>query len=72
MPTKIAPHIRLLCFLWLNSSAAFAQNTFYVTPKQIDMIDDYARLLIVDLSTIEANGGGSARCMMAEVHLPRK
>ncbi len=43
-----------------------------LTPKQIDMIDDYARLLIVDLSTIEANGGGSARCMMAEVHLPKK
>ncbi|KAB7731289.1 amidinotransferase [Rudanella paleaurantiibacter] len=43
-----------------------------LTPKQIDTIDDYARLLVVDLSTIEANGGGSARCMMAEVHLPAK
>lgn len=43
-----------------------------LTPRQIDTLDDYARLLIVDLATIEANGGGSARCMMAEVHLPRK
>lgn len=43
-----------------------------LTPKQIDMLDDYARLLTVDLSTIETNGGGSARCMMAEVHLPKK
>ena len=43
-----------------------------LTPKQIDILDDYATLLHFDLSIIEGNGGGSARCMMAEVHLPRK
>ncbi|MDF7818000.1 arginine deiminase-related protein [Runella sp. MFBS21] len=43
-----------------------------LTPKQRDEIDDYAVLLHADLSIIEANGGGSARCMMAEVHLPEK
>lgn len=43
-----------------------------LTPKQIDQLDDYATLLHFDLSMIEGNGGGSARCMMAEVHLPRK
>ena len=43
-----------------------------LTPKQIDLLDDYTTLLHFDLSTIEGNGGGSARCMMAEVHLPRK
>ena len=43
-----------------------------LTPKQIDLLDDYATLLHFDLSIIEGNGGGSARCMMAEVHLPRK
>ncbi len=43
-----------------------------LTPKQIDVLDDYATLQTVDLATIEANGGGSARCMMAEVHLPVK
>ncbi|MFD2935540.1 citrulline utilization hydrolase CtlX [Spirosoma flavum] len=43
-----------------------------LTPKQIDLLDDYATLLHFDLSVIEGNGGGSARCMMAEVHLPRK
>lgn len=43
-----------------------------LTEKQIDVLDDYASLQIVDLATIEANGGGSARCMMAEVHLPVK
>ncbi|UFH54918.1 arginine deiminase-related protein [Spirosoma sp. KNUC1025] len=43
-----------------------------LTPKQIDILDDYATLHHFDLSTIEGNGGGSARCMIAEVHLPRK
>ncbi|WP_276702512.1 arginine deiminase-related protein [Chryseobacterium sp.] len=26
----------------------------------------------IDLNTIEVNGGGSARCMLAEVFLPKK
>lgn len=43
-----------------------------LTPKQIDLLDDYVTLLHFDLSMIEGNGGGSARCMMAEIHLPLK
>lgn len=43
-----------------------------LTPKQTDLLDDYATLVRVDLAMIEGNGGGSARCMMAEVHLPLK
>jgi hypothetical protein len=43
-----------------------------LTAKQIDLLDDYATLFHFDLSMIEGNGGGSARCMMAEVHLPKK
>ncbi|MEZ0542124.1 citrulline utilization hydrolase CtlX [Fibrella arboris] len=43
-----------------------------LTDKQIDVLDDYATIQTFDLATIEANGGGSARCMMAEVHLPSK
>ncbi|HEY1053632.1 MAG TPA: arginine deiminase-related protein, partial [Emticicia sp.] len=31
-----------------------------------------ADLLHFDLDIIETCGGGSARCMMAEVHLPEK
>lgn len=54
--------------LLVMSTAAYNS----LTPKQIDTFDDYASLLTVDLSTIEANGGGSARCMMAEVHLPKR
>jgi hypothetical protein len=43
-----------------------------LTPRQIDSLDDHCELLHVDLPIIEAYGGGSARCMMAEVHLPVK
>ena len=43
-----------------------------LTAKQRDELDDYAALWHFDLSMIEGNGGGSARCMMAEVHLPEK
>ncbi len=43
-----------------------------LTARQLDKLDDYASLVHIDLSMIEGNGGGSARCMMAEVHLPLK
>jgi hypothetical protein len=50
------------------SSAAYHS----LTPKQIDILEDYCTIHHFDLSMIEGNGGGSARCMMAEVHLPIK
>lgn len=43
-----------------------------LTSKQIDVLDDYCTIHHFDLSMIEGNGGGSARCMMAEIHLPLK
>jgi hypothetical protein len=43
-----------------------------LTLKQIDQLNEYATLIHFELFTIENNGGGSARCMMTEVHLPRK
>ena len=33
-------------------------------------LEKYCKLLYTDINTIENNGGGSARCMIAEVHLP--
>ena len=33
-------------------------------------LEKYCKLLYEDINTIENNGGGSARCMIAEVHLP--
>jgi hypothetical protein len=35
-------------------------------------LGSYNRIIHSRLDTIESNGGGSARCMMAEVHLPEK
>ncbi|MFC5412655.1 citrulline utilization hydrolase CtlX [Larkinella bovis] len=43
-----------------------------LTVRQRDELDDFATLFHFDLAMIESNGGGSARCMMAEVHLPSK
>jgi hypothetical protein len=38
--------------------------------EQIATLEKYGKLVYADIHTIENNGGGSARCMMAEVHLP--
>ena len=43
-----------------------------LTDQQRRTLGTYAEILHVDLHVIEANGGGSARCMMAEIHLPKK
>lgn len=38
---------------------------------QLNELSHYGKLLPIPLNTIEKNGGGSARCMMAEIHLPK-
>jgi hypothetical protein len=38
--------------------------------EQKSLLEKYGKLIYADIHTIENNGGGSARCMMAEVHLP--
>ncbi|MCF6347082.1 MAG: arginine deiminase-related protein [Flavobacteriaceae bacterium] len=42
-----------------------------LTKKQIETIEKYCEILSSSLDTIEACGGGSARCMMAEVFLSK-
>lgn len=42
-----------------------------LTPDQLSKIEKHCEIIHADLSTIETCGGGSARCMMAEVFLPR-
>lgn len=39
--------------------------------EQIDRLNSYNPIIHSSLSTIESLGGGSARCMMAEVYLPK-
>jgi hypothetical protein len=43
-----------------------------LTKAQIHKIEQHCEILHANLDTIEACGGGSARCMMAEVFLPMK
>src|SRR5690606_20899761 len=43
-----------------------------LTPEQIQTIEQYNPIIAVDIHTIETLGGGSARCMMAEVFLPKE
>lgn len=42
-----------------------------LTPQQIQTIEKYTQILHSNLETIETCGGGSARCMLAEVFNPR-
>lgn len=43
-----------------------------LTKDQTDTMDYFAEILHTDLGYIETVGGGSARCMIAEIHLPEK
>ncbi|RKS96154.1 citrulline utilization hydrolase CtlX [Chryseobacterium defluvii] len=43
-----------------------------LTSAQVSNIEKYCEIIYSDLNTIEVNGGGSARCMLAEVFLPKK
>jgi hypothetical protein len=54
-------------FLVMSSQAYHS-----LTPEQVAKLETYNPIIHSDLTTIETNGGGSARCMMAEVFLPAK
>ena len=52
----------------IMSQAAFDS----LTDSQKAQINNHCKIISSSLATIEACGGGSARCMMAEVFLPKK
>jgi hypothetical protein len=52
--------------------AASRQAMRTLSDTQRSALSRYGSLVHVDLATIEANGGGSVRCMLAELFLPRK
>lgn len=54
-------------FLVMSESAFTSLNE-----SQIAQINKYDEILYAPINTIEKIGGGSARCMMAEIHLERK
>jgi hypothetical protein len=43
-----------------------------LTKKQIAQLEEHVTIISSSLDTIEACGGGSARCMMAEIFLPKE
>lgn len=43
-----------------------------LTPQQLSDIEQFNPIIHSDITTIETNGGGSARCMMAEIFLELK
>ncbi|MCO6164255.1 citrulline utilization hydrolase CtlX [Flavobacterium sp. NRK F7] len=51
----------------IMSNAAYES----LTPSQIEKIEKHCKIVHASLDIIEACGGGSARCMMAEVFLPK-
>ena len=40
--------------------------------NQKNLISKYSKIISSEINTIETCGGGSARCMMAEIFLPKK
>lgn len=52
-------------FLVMSESARLC-----LLPEQLEKINKYYKILSSPIDTIETLGGGSARCMMAEVFLP--
>ncbi|WP_405292087.1 citrulline utilization hydrolase CtlX [Algibacter sp. Ld11] len=55
-----------------TSYLIMSQSAFdSLTKQQIQTIEQHTKILSSSLSTIEFCGGGSARCMMAEVFLPK-
>ena len=55
-----------------NSLLIMSESAYNVlTRAQKDIINNYAKIVFSSLNTIETYGGGSARCMMAEVFLPK-
>jgi len=43
-----------------------------LTKPQLKRLSDFGSILSIDIPTIETYGGGSVRCMMAEIFLPKK
>jgi hypothetical protein len=54
--------------LVLLSETAFGS----LLPGQVNAISEHAEMLPLRIDTIEKYGGGSVRCMIAGIHLPKR
>ena len=59
---------KMMCEL-INNSYDLVYKS--LTKKQIAQLEAHVEIIHSSLDTIEACGGGSARCMMAEIFLPK-
>ncbi|MCL4375984.1 arginine deiminase-related protein [Candidatus Parvarchaeota archaeon] len=56
-----------------NKKLVISKKAFSsLSNEQIDQIERYCSIINIDVSTIEECGGGSIRCMLAEIFLPQK
>jgi hypothetical protein len=56
-----------------KSVIAMSENAYKgFTKEQLEILEKCGKIVAVPVPTIESVGGGSVRCMMAEVFLPRK
>ena len=52
---------------------ALSQNAWdSLSPAQRRLIETHGSILVADIPTIERVGGGGVRCMLAEIHLPKR
>jgi hypothetical protein len=58
---------------WGEQVLVMSQSAYKsFTPKQTRELEKYGKLVCVEIPSIETVGGGSARCMLAELFLRRK
>jgi hypothetical protein len=51
-----------------GNALVLSQNAYNsLNHKQLQKLENYCSLIIVDVNTIETVGGGSVRCMIAEI-----
>jgi hypothetical protein len=56
-----------------DNCLVMSQTAFHILNKlQKERLSKYAKLVYSDISTIESVGGGSARCMIAGIHMAKK
>ena len=52
--------------------AVFNDGVARIQRRAAQLLEKQVRILCLDIPLIEALGGGNARCMMAEIHLPAR
>lgn len=64
---QVKTNLGLLPLLIMSASAYES-----LTKSQIESLEKFNEIIFLPIPTIEKYGGGSVRCMMAEIFLPRK